>query len=221
MTHPTTPATSPTTTAGAPAAPVGTNPGSTNVTEARTPLDHPVRVGIADDHESVRLGIQAACENVGYEVVATAATVKGLVDAINGRPCDVIVLDLSLGDGSLVTDHVHLAQSMGASVLVHSIADRVDRFLAGLVRDASAAERAKHQAATVVLDPPRSGAGHEVIDQLAVLSPKQILYVACDPVALARDVALLAGHGYELRKLRAFDLFPNTHHVEAVALLSK
>ncbi|MCY7289270.1 MAG: class I SAM-dependent RNA methyltransferase, partial [Cryobacterium sp.] len=43
----------------------------------------------------------------------------------------------------------------------------------------------------------------------------------CDPVALARDIALLAGHGYTLRRLRAFDLFPNTHHVEAVALLSR
>jgi tRNA/tmRNA/rRNA uracil-C5-methylase (TrmA/RlmC/RlmD family) len=45
--------------------------------------------------------------------------------------------------------------------------------------------------------------------------------VACDPVALARDVALFAGHGYRLASLRAFDLFPNTHHVEAVALLTR
>ena len=47
--------------------------------------------------------------------------------------------------------------------------------------------------------------------------PRQVVYVACDPVALARDVALFAGHGYDLAGLRAFDLFPNTHHVEAVA----
>jgi tRNA/tmRNA/rRNA uracil-C5-methylase (TrmA/RlmC/RlmD family) len=45
--------------------------------------------------------------------------------------------------------------------------------------------------------------------------------VACDPVALARDVALFARHGYTLSRLRAFDLFPNTHHVEAVALLTR
>ena len=51
---------------------------------------------------------------------------------------------------------------------------------------------------------------------VAVLEPAQIVYVACDPVAFARDVALLAGHGYELTELRAFDLFPHTHHVEAI-----
>ncbi|MET0853985.1 MAG: response regulator transcription factor [Microterricola sp.] len=84
-----------------------------------------VRVAIVDDHESVRLGIKAACEAAGYEVVTTAATAQGLIDVIDGRPVDVVVLDLSLGDGSRVTDNVKLAQATGAAVLVHSIADRV------------------------------------------------------------------------------------------------
>ncbi|SEM94333.1 class I SAM-dependent RNA methyltransferase [Cryobacterium sp. TMT1-3] len=100
-------------------------------------------------------------------------------------------------------------------------ADRVDRFLQRLLREADAAERARLAAATVVLDPPRSGAGAAVVDQLVTLAPQQIVYVACDPVALARDVALFAKQGYQLKTLRAFDLFPNTHHVEAVALLCK
>jgi tRNA/tmRNA/rRNA uracil-C5-methylase (TrmA/RlmC/RlmD family) len=111
----------------------------------------------------------------------------------------------------------NLAEWVGASVQT----SRVDRFLNALVRDSSAAERARQSAATVILDPPRSGAGKEVIDLLGAVGPAQIVYVACDPVALARDIALLAGHGYTLRRLRAFDLFPNTHHVEAVALLSR
>jgi tRNA/tmRNA/rRNA uracil-C5-methylase (TrmA/RlmC/RlmD family) len=111
----------------------------------------------------------------------------------------------------------NLAEWVGASAQT----DRVDRFLRRLVSEASAAERSRLAAATVVLDPPRSGAGREVVDQLGTLGPAQVVYVACDPVALARDVALFAGHGYELKTLRAFDLFPNTHHVEAVALLSK
>jgi tRNA/tmRNA/rRNA uracil-C5-methylase (TrmA/RlmC/RlmD family) len=55
-----------------------------------------------------------------------------------------------------------------------------------------------------------------VIDPLAALAPAQIVYVACDPVAFARDVGLLAAHGYELNGLRALDLFPHTHHVEAI-----
>jgi tRNA/tmRNA/rRNA uracil-C5-methylase (TrmA/RlmC/RlmD family) len=75
------------------------------------------------------------------------------------------------------------------------------------------------RAATVVLDPPRAGAGKEVVSAIAALEPAQLIYVACDPVALSRDVALLAERGYELAQLRAFDLFPNTHHVEAVARL--
>lgn len=85
----------------------------------------PVRVAIVDDHESVRLGLKAACENAGYEVIYAAATARELVDGVAGRDCDVIVLDLSLGDGSVITDNVHLVQSTGAAVLVHSIADRV------------------------------------------------------------------------------------------------
>ena len=72
-----------------------------------------------------------------------------------------------------------------------------------------------------MLDPPRSGAGRPVVDALASLEPAQVVYVACDPVALARDVALFAERGYGLRTLRAFDLFPNTHHVEAVATLTR
>ncbi len=71
----------------------------------------------------------------------------------------------------------------------------------------------------VVLDPPRSGAGPVLCRQLAGLRPRAMAYVACDPAALARDVGALAGAGYRLADLRAFDLFPMTSHVECVALL--
>jgi tRNA/tmRNA/rRNA uracil-C5-methylase (TrmA/RlmC/RlmD family) len=73
--------------------------------------------------------------------------------------------------------------------------------------------------ATIVLDPPRAGAGAKVVGQVLELAPKHIVYVACDPVALARDLKPLIAGGYELASLRAFDLFPHTHHVEAVASL--
>lgn len=71
----------------------------------------------------------------------------------------------------------------------------------------------------VVLDPPRKGAGKDVITAITAREPERIVYVACDPAALARDVAILANHGYRLSELRAFDAFPQTHHVECVALL--
>lgn len=84
-----------------------------------------VRVAIVDDHESVRLGLKAACQDAGYDVVVAAATVDDFVRQLGSQECDVVVLDLSLGDGSKVTDNVKRAQATGAAVLVHSIADRV------------------------------------------------------------------------------------------------
>ncbi|MGH3519083.1 MAG: class I SAM-dependent RNA methyltransferase [Haloechinothrix sp.] len=71
----------------------------------------------------------------------------------------------------------------------------------------------------VVLDPPRKGAGRVVVDAIAAAGPRRVVYVACDPAALARDVATFTSHGYQLAELRAFDAFPMTHHVECVALL--
>jgi tRNA/tmRNA/rRNA uracil-C5-methylase (TrmA/RlmC/RlmD family) len=71
----------------------------------------------------------------------------------------------------------------------------------------------------VVLDPSREGAKRRVVGQVVDRRPRAVAYVACDPAALARDVAVFAELGYGLTALRAFDLFPMTHHVECVALL--
>jgi tRNA/tmRNA/rRNA uracil-C5-methylase (TrmA/RlmC/RlmD family) len=100
----------------------------------------------------------------------------------------------------------NLAEWTGA----RAVTGRVEHWL----REQSASPRTT--AATVVLDPPRSGAGAAVIEHLERLSPAQIIYVACDPVAFARDAKILTDSGYSLASLRAFDLFPNTHHLEAV-----
>jgi tRNA/tmRNA/rRNA uracil-C5-methylase (TrmA/RlmC/RlmD family) len=71
----------------------------------------------------------------------------------------------------------------------------------------------------VVLDPPREGARRTVVGQVVDRRPRAVSYVACDPAALARDLRTFAELGYRLTALRAFDLFPMTHHVECVALL--
>lgn len=114
------------------------------------------------------------------------------------------------------TDHAseNLAEWLGAS----AESGRVDRWLRAL-QERTAGDRSPLDGATVVLDPPRSGAGVDVMAALGRLAPAQLVYVACDPVALARDVALAEAHGYRLARIRAFDLFPHTHHVEAVATL--
>jgi tRNA/tmRNA/rRNA uracil-C5-methylase (TrmA/RlmC/RlmD family) len=72
----------------------------------------------------------------------------------------------------------------------------------------------------VVLDPPREGARRTVVEAVAARAPRAVAYVACDPAALARDIAIFTEHGYALKQLRALDLFPMTHHVECVALLT-
>lgn len=70
----------------------------------------------------------------------------------------------------------------------------------------------------VVLDPPRTGAGRGVVEALASLRPRRLVYVACDPAALGRDTGYLAERGYALTGLRALDAFPMTHHVECIAV---
>ena len=72
----------------------------------------------------------------------------------------------------------------------------------------------------VILDPPREGAGKDVVQEIARIAPRTLVYVACDPAALARDTAYLAENGYVLERIRAFDLFPMTHHIESVALFT-
>ncbi|HSO63578.1 MAG TPA: rRNA adenine N-6-methyltransferase family protein, partial [Ornithinibacter sp.] len=84
-------------------------------------------------------------------------------------------------------------------------------------RKASRSTLLPTRADVVVLDPPRTGAGKGVCAEVAALRPRVVSYVACDPAALARDTAYLADAGYRLAALRAFDVFPMTHHVECVA----
>ncbi|NDA58516.1 MAG: class I SAM-dependent RNA methyltransferase [Actinobacteria bacterium] len=79
---------------------------------------------------------------------------------------------------------------------------------------------ARNQGASVdgvVLDPPRTGAGKAVIEAMGAIRPGRIVIVACDPVALGRDTQLLAGQGYRLAGIRAWDAFPQTHHLESIA----
>jgi tRNA/tmRNA/rRNA uracil-C5-methylase (TrmA/RlmC/RlmD family) len=74
---------------------------------------------------------------------------------------------------------------------------------------------------TVIVDPPRTGLSKEVVGALVVGCPRRVVYVSCDPPTMARDARGLLDSGYQLRSIRAFDLFPNTPHVETLAVFDK
>ncbi|MFT4211408.1 MAG: class I SAM-dependent RNA methyltransferase, partial [Microbacterium sp.] len=112
----------------------------------------------------------------------------------------------------------HAGENLAGWLGARAETARVEHWLRRHAADPSA-ERARIAAGVVVLDPPRSGTGLEVARDIAALAPAAIVYVACDPVALARDLAAFHEHGYEAARVRAFDLFPHSHHVEAVTTL--
>lgn len=115
----------------------------------------------------------------------------------------------------------HAGENLAEWVGARAETGRVDRWLARLGAEASVSERERLSHGVVLLDPPRAGAGRAVVDSVTSLSPAAVVYVACDPVALARDVATFRAAGYEPARIDAFDLFPNSHHVEAVATLTR
>jgi tRNA/tmRNA/rRNA uracil-C5-methylase (TrmA/RlmC/RlmD family) len=88
-----------------------------------------------------------------------------------------------------------------------------------VARVETALRRLRDPVDLVVLDPPRSGAGARVVRGIAAAGPRAVAYVACDPAALARDIATFGSLGWRLADLRAYDCFPMTQHVECVALL--
>jgi tRNA/tmRNA/rRNA uracil-C5-methylase (TrmA/RlmC/RlmD family) len=175
-------------------------------------------------------------EGTGFWQVHPAAA-DALVDAVSGfadvRPGDT-VLDLYAGAGLFGGALAPLAGPGGRVVCVEtdpgacaSAAANLAAFpqaevwqgevdaegLSGLLAELGTPD-------VVVLDPPRAGAGQAVSRLLAGSGARAVVYVACDPAALARDVAAFATAGYRLAGVRAFDAFPMTAHVECVALLS-
>lgn len=143
----------------------------------------------------------------------------GLFGALLGDLAGPAARITSVEGNERATEHAgeNLAEWVGA----RAETARVDRWTRALRQTISERDRERLARGTVVLDPPRTGAGAAVVDDLAALGPASIVYVACDPVALARDLARFAGHGYRTDRVRGIDLFPHSHHMEAVALLRR
>ncbi|HEX7321421.1 MAG TPA: TRAM domain-containing protein [Mycobacterium sp.] len=148
---------------------------------------------------------------------AEAGTGATAWDLYGGAGVFAAVLGEAVGESGRVftVDTSRAASGSARSALaglpqVRVVTDSVRRVLA-----------AQHDAADVaVLDPPRAGAGREVVDLLAAAGVPRVVHIGCDAASFARDVGLYRGHGYSVERLRVFDAFPLTHHVECVALLA-
>jgi len=96
-----------------------------------------ITVAIVDDHEAIRLGFAGACQEYGYQLLAQAPTVPELLSKLKKKP-QVVVLDLSLADGSQPAENVRALIDYGTQVLIFSIADRKSQVRAALVEGAAA-----------------------------------------------------------------------------------
>jgi tRNA/tmRNA/rRNA uracil-C5-methylase (TrmA/RlmC/RlmD family) len=155
--------------------------------------------------------------------------VGAVVAALDPRPGES-VLDLYAGAGLFAGALAPLVGEAGSVTAIESghnaVAD-ASRNLRDLVQvrvEAGRVEVALGRLGLagvdlVVLDPPRSGAGAEVVREVVELRPRAVAYVACDPAALGRDVRTFRELGYRLAGVRIFDAYPMTHHVECVATL--
>ena len=79
-------------------------------------------------------------------------------------------------------------------------------------------KRRRERAATIIVDPPRTGISREAMTAVVRAAAARVVYVSCDPATMARDARRLVDGGYELTSLTAFDLFPNTPHVESLGV---
>ncbi|HEV2881062.1 MAG TPA: class I SAM-dependent RNA methyltransferase [Pyrinomonadaceae bacterium] len=121
------------------------------------------------------------------------------VNAVEGNAAATRFARLNLADAALTNAAVHTA--------------RVGEWLAAHARQLAPVD-------FLLLDPPRAGAEPEALAAILALNPRHIAYVSCDPATLARDLRALFDAGYTLDSLRAFDMFPQTHHVETVVHLT-
>lgn len=157
---------------------------------------------------------------------APATLTRAVLDYAELRSGDH-VLDLYGGVGLFTSVMVDIVGIDGAIDLIEgsksATSDATRNFAKNLNVKIATGDVALHlpritTADVVILDPPREGAGKTVVSEIVRLRARRVVYVACDPAALARDTGYFLEKGYTLSTIRAFDLFPMTHHIECVAL---
>ncbi|HEX2085304.1 MAG TPA: 23S rRNA (uracil(1939)-C(5))-methyltransferase RlmD [Solirubrobacteraceae bacterium] len=158
-----------------------------------------------------------------YGVAAEYAALKGW-ERVYDLYCGMGTIALTLAPRAGEVWGLEVVEEAIADAIANARRNEVDnaRFFAGDVRLAlrELVERAGRPD-VVVVDPPRSGLSQKVVRRVIEAAPKRIVYVSCNPTTLAPNAAQLAEAGYALRRVRPVDMFPQTHHIECVALLEK
>jgi 23S rRNA (uracil1939-C5)-methyltransferase len=159
--------------------------------------------------------------------------IEALIEEVVAEANGTLAVDLYAGVGLFslqLAQHFKQVVAVEGSKLsaAHGAANVITNNISNVHYDALSTEAwLKHKAVEwpqpdlVVLDPPRAGAGLNVIERLAALHAPRLVYVSCDPATLARDLKALLSYGYQLDAVTAFDLFPQTFHVETIAKLTK
>jgi 23S rRNA (uracil1939-C5)-methyltransferase len=153
-----------------------------------------------------------------------------LVELVTREAAGTLAWDLYAGVGLFARhllssfDHVVAVESAPSSVrdLRHNLSGGSHRIVASNTFDFLRKEHASREErpALVIVDPPRAGLGKEVTTLFGKLRPAHITYVSCDPATLSRDLKSLLDSGYSLKQLHMVDMFPQTFHLEGVAMLS-
>lgn len=188
----------------------------------REPLPVPVPSSAGLRHE-----VELAPEGFWQVHRAAPETLVKAVDAMAELPHAGTAVDLYAGAG-LFTAWAAEAVGESGQVLSVEAAEPSSAAAAALFADmnhvevvTAPVERIAHRlqsADVVLLDPPRAGADRRALGGITASQPRQIVYVSCDPASFARDAKHLIERGFQLKDLRLLDMYPNTHHMESVAL---
>jgi 23S rRNA (uracil1939-C5)-methyltransferase len=158
-----------------------------------------------------------------YKVAIDYASLSGF-ERVYDLYCGIGTIGLLMAPRSAEVWGLEIVESAISDAIANARLNEIDNahFFAGDVRLAlrDLAERAKRPD-VVVVDPPRAGLSQKVVRRIIETAPKRIVYVSCNPTTLAPNAAQLVEAGYVLRKVRPVDMFPQTPHIECVALLER
>ena len=205
-------------------------PGKPETTHIIYPVDKPHRLHYRLPAYNIEFSFHPAdFTQINYEI--NQQMVARALDLLQPQATDHI-LDLFCGLGNFT---LPIAKQVAKVIGVEGAAEMVARakenatqnnihnvefYAANLAGDLSSAPWLQQKYDKILLDPPRTGA-LEIIKQLQSINAKRIVYISCNPATLARDTGELVAQGYKLLKAGIMDMFPHTHHVEAIALFEK